>query len=427
VQRSVLGGRYELGAALGSGGFGTVFRARDRRTGADVAVKLVLPGLGSEPAAQRLRREGTILRRVLSRQVARVYDTGDDENGVWLVTELVEGGPLSVETLGRALLPHEVLRVARCLLEGLSAVHVAGIIHGDIKPSNVLTPPGDKALDALKIVDFGLARIMARAEVAAVLGSGGAPEGTVLGTARYMAPELLAGGEPTGRSDLYAAGLLLFELLDDGPVFPVGDLRAQLQARLSGDPYLEERVPEPLSDVFAKLLARDPAARYRDGAAAHQAVSDLDTAPVQITKSDETALAPRVRVSLPPQAPSVPPLPSLPSALAPTEETSAAESLSAATMAPSRRPPPAQVSIVRMTSLPGDAVVALRETLRHLDLPMLDALARRERGNAIGRIARAVALALRLEVDAAALILEPLAMQSDVARAIGAAVLAPRA
>jgi hypothetical protein len=93
----------------------------------------------------------------------------------------------------------------------------------------------------------------------------------------------------------------------------------------------------------------------------------------------------------------------------------------------SRRRSPSGAPIARLTSLPNDGVVALRETLRHLDLPMLDALARRERGNPIGRIARAVALALRLELDAAALILEPLAMQSDVARAIGATILAPRA
>ena len=155
MEHPVLGGRYELGAAIGSGGFGTVFRARDLRTGADVAVKLVLPGLGSEPAAQRLRREGAIVRRVTSRHVARVHDSGDDESGVWLVTELVEGAPLTVATLGRPLLPHEVLRVARGLLEGLAAVHAAGIVHGDVKPSNILVPHGDKPLDGLEIVNFG--------------------------------------------------------------------------------------------------------------------------------------------------------------------------------------------------------------------------------------------------------------------------------
>lgn len=437
MERPVLGGRYELGPAIGSGGFGTVFRARDRRTGADVAVKLVLPGLGSEAAAQRLRREGQLLRRVASRHVARVFDAGDDESGAWLVTELVEGAPLTVPTLGRPLLPHEVLRVARGLLEGLAAVHAAGIVHGDVKPSNVLVPLGDKALDGAKLVDFGLARIVPRSEVAASIGDAMTREGSVLGTARYMAPEVLSGSEPTARSDLYAAGLVLFELLDDGPLFPVGDGRAQLRARIANEPYLRERVPEPLSDVLQRMLARDPAARWADARAAHEAVVDLDTAPVSVVRED----------SLPPSARSVPPLsrpPSTPAARVSVRPSGAPASRSTnpprrdphesmgptrSSLPPSeaRRRAPSAPPIARLTSLPADGVVALRETLRHLDLPMLDALARRERGNPIGRIARAVALALRLELDAAALILEPLAMQSDVARAIGAAVLAPRA
>lgn len=432
MERPVLGGRYELGPAIGSGGFGTVFRAWDRRMGVDVAVKLVLPGLGSDVAAQRLRREGELLRCVMSRHVAQVHDTGDDENGAWLVTELVEGAPLTVPTLGRPLLPHEVLRVARGLLEGLAAVHAAGIVHGDVKPSNVLVPLGDKALDGAKLVDFGLARIVSRSEVAASIGAPMTRQGSVLGTARYMAPEVLSGGEPTARSDLYAAGLVLFELLDDGPLFPNGDGRAQLRARVADDPALRARVPEPLSDVLERMLARDPAARWPDAGAAHEAVVDLDTAPVSIVRSEESFL-PAARASAAPSKPASSPsaarvvagpahrLTNPPVHRSTTPPGSLRPASESRPRSPSGAPP------ARLTTLPADGVVALRETLRHLDLPMLDALARRERGNPAGRIARAVALALRLELDAAALILEPLALQSDVARAIGAAVLAPRA
>jgi serine/threonine-protein kinase len=474
VERLALGGRYELGPALGSGGFGTVFRARDRRSGFEVAVKLVRHGLGSELAAQRLRREGAILRRVSSRHVARVYDSGADDHGVWLVTELVDGAPLAIATLGRPLLPHEVLRVARGLLEGLAAVHGAGIIHGDVKPSNVLVPRGDKALDNPKLVDFGLARMQTRAEVAASVGAAMTREGMVLGTARWMAPEVLSGGEPTARSDLYAAGLMLFELLDVGPLFSGSDTRAQLRARVSNELQIRERVPEPLSDVLERLLARDPAARYVDARAAHEAVADLDTAPVSVVRIETippasrlSALPPRPRavaeppptsVEAPPSTKStLPPPPSAPHASnPPPAPASVGSPRSRPTTTPmSSSPPPSRAvpppeaprsprspssrpasdsrrrttgfSVGRLTSLPGDAIAALRETLRHLDLSMLDALARRERGNATGRIARAVALALRLELDAAALILEPLAMQSGVARAIGATALSPRA
>ena len=443
VELPVLGGRYELGPAIGSGGFGTVFRARDRHTGADVAVKLVLPGLGSELAALRLRREGQILRRVTSRHVARIHDAGDDESGAWLVTELVDGAALNVATLGRPLLPHEVLRVARGLLEGLAAVHAAGIVHGDVKPSNILVPLDDNVLDGAKLVDFGLARIVSRSEVAASIGEAMTREGAVLGTARYMAPEVLAGGEPTARSDLYSAGLVLFELLDEGPLFPIGDARGQLRARVSSDVLLRDRVPEPLSEVLERMLARDPDSRWPDAIAAHEAVVDLDTAPVSVVRGEDS-LQPGARVSAVPATlastpagarSTTPPAPvrsaSPPAASRSTTPPAASRSTtppaSVRPVSESRRRSPSVPPIARLTSLPADGVVALRETLRHLDLPMLDALARRERGNPIGRIARAVALALRLELDAAALILEPLAMQSDVARAIGAAVLAPRA
>ena len=197
-------------------------------------------------------------------------------------------------------------------------------------------------------------------------------------------------GTPSPRSDLYGAGLVLHDLLDVGHLFPGDDVREELRARVAQEPVLGALVPEPLSDVLGRLLARDPARRFRDAREAHDAVLDLDTAPVVVPRSE-----------------SMPPLSVRPS-LAPRV---------------SHRPsgPP------RLTTLPPDGLIALRETLRHLDMPMLDALARRERGNPLGRIARGVALALRLELDAAALILEPLALQSDVARAIGVTVLAPRA
>jgi len=425
VERPILGGRYELGPPIGSGGFGTVFRARDRRTGAELAVKLVPPSLGSSAAAERLRREGQLLRRITSRHVAKVFDSGDDGAGVWLVTELVDGAPLTLATLGRPLLPHEVLRVARGLLEGLAAVHAAGIVHGDVKPSNVLVPVGDKALDGAKLVDFGLARVVARSEIALAVGDAVARDGMVIGTARYMAPEVLSGADPSMRADLYAVGLVLFELLDEGPLFPVGDVRAQLRARVSTDPDFRERVPPPLSDVLARMLAWDAAARWPDAGAAHAAVADLDTAPVALLRDDSPPSPPRVSLIAPPQpARSVPPAARGSNAL-PARPISGSPSIRPSSE-PRRSFPPV-LAIPRLTSLPADGIVALRETLRHLDLPMLDALARRERGNPTGRIARAVALALRLELDAAALILEPLAMQSDVARAIGAAVVAPRA
>jgi serine/threonine protein kinase len=496
-ERALLGGRYELGQAIGSGGFATVFRARDRQGNIDVAVKLVPPGFDASHLSERLRSEAAVLERLKklsSRHVARVFELGSDASGVWLVTELIDGVPLSVEALGRALLPHEVLRVARGVLEGLSVAHGAGIVHADVKPSNILVPRTEKALDGPKLIDFGLARITTRADLARELGEGAREpqSGVVVGSARWMAPEVLNGQPPDMRSDVYSAGLVLFTLLGDGELFhaderhdPAGGFRdsQQLRARIANEPVLEGRVPPPLSSVLAKMLARDPSKRYRDASEALGAVIDLDTAPVSTVADDASPAsmrgsrpsiggpndAPPSRSSFGPGMSTAPPPasrsagtaappsmrapsfskpfgaePSVPSSRAPSAASPASfgpppnapstafraypparahSSVPAASRSTTTRPPPAS----RLRALPENGADGLRETLRHLDLPMLDALARRERGNATGRVARAVALALRLELDAAALILEPLALSSDIARAVGATVLAPRA
>ena len=405
--RALLGGRYELGSAIGSGGFATVFRAVDRQANVDVAVKLVSV-LPPAEVTRRLEDEAAILKRLSSRHIARVFDLGSDDQSMWLVTELIDGVPLSTEGVGRALLPHEVLRVARGLLEGLSVAHIAGVVHADIKPSNILLPRTEQALDGAKLIDFGLARVTTRADVARELGDSAPASGVVLGSARWMAPEVLAGGAADARSDVYSAGLVLFELLGEGDLFPAEERSQQLRARIANEPQLEGRVAPPLSEVLARMLARDPFARFADATEAYAAVVDLDTAPVSTTEDLPPSSLRAPQLSIPPRSTSQPTHPS-------------SVPVSRMSSRPSHAPAP------RLSTLPVNGLDALRETLRHLDLPMLDALARRERGNHVGRIARAIALSLRLELDAAALILEPVALTSDVARAVGTTVLAPRA
>ncbi|MDB4944581.1 MAG: Serine/threonine protein kinase PrkC, regulator of stationary phase [Labilithrix sp.] len=428
AERALLGGRYELGAAIGAGGFATVFRARDlaRERGAGsehdldhhVAVKLVPPGFDAERLAKRLRVEASVLTRLRSRHLARVHDFGSDEHGVWLVTELVDGVPLSAEGLGRPLLPHEVLRVARGLLEGLGVAHAAGIVHGDVKPANVLVPRTESALDGPKLIDFGAARVVPAAELAGQAAAGA----VVLGTARWMAPEVLAGREADFRSDVYSAGLVLFELLGAGELFPGSDRQERLRARLALEPALAGRVVEPLASVLQRMLAREPAARFLDANEALAAIVDLDTAPVSLVPSgppSSRSLVPSLAPSGPPSSRSL--VAAQPSSLAPRMVSGHPSSVPSSRLARREAAPP------RLSALSDDAAIALRETLGHLDMPMLDALARRERGQALGRLARAVALALRLELDAAALIVEPLLATSDVARAVGACLLGPLA
>ena len=442
----LVAGRYELGQLLGSGGFASVFRAHDKVAVRDVALKVIPFSIGHSASAgvggatardprvdeaadhfERFRHEALALSRLRSRHVARVFDFGRDADiGLYLVMEYIDGVPLESKAVGRALLPHEVLRVARGVLDALGDAHASGIVHRDIKPANVLLPRGRRALDEVRVLDFGIARSVRRAEVDEALGKVDTQEGVVLGTPAYMAPEQLQRGEVGPAADVYSAGLMLFELLDVGALFPGATLRDQITARLAEDPQILERVPPPLGLLLARMLARDPARRFGDGHEALAAIGDLETAPVVLdalfspaAPSDSTRRPrddPR-KIGGAPDA----------SEVREASEVSAGESTSAQMRAGISVRPTAAFGGRRLCRLPHDGVAALRETLHALDLAMIDALARRERGSEIGRLARALSLALRLELDAAALIVEPLESKSALARAVGAAVIAPRA
>jgi serine/threonine protein kinase len=416
----LVAGRYELGRLLGSGGFASVYRAHDTAAGRDVALKVIPVDTGGP--FERFRQEALAVSRLRSRHVARVHDFGRDPSfGFFIAMDFVEGLPLEVGSFGRALLPHEVLRAARGILDALADAHASGIVHRDVKPSNVLVPRVPSpllALDDIRVLDFGIARSMRRAEVLAAIGSPDTQAGVVLGTPAYMAPEQLRDAEVGPQADVYSAGLVLFELLEIGSLFGGTTLRDELEARLARDPELDDRVPHPLSSLLARMLARDPAARFAQAAEALAAIADLETAPVVVRKllsaaplsvatrrtgprrllSDDSGSRPRIAAH---ESPSSPP--------------------------PSVAPSRFAFGARRITRLDDDPLDALREALHAADLPMIDALARRERGTDTGRAARAVALAMRLELEAAALVLEPVSTRAPVARAVAATLVAPRA
>lgn len=387
----MIANRYELGRAIGSGGFATVYRARDAVENREVAIKII-PETEKE-ITERFRLEALALSQLRSANVARVYDFGkDDQHGLYLVMELIDGVALEPGKLGRVLLAHEVLRAARALLSGLAEAHASRLVHRDIKPANVVVPNGIAGLAELKLLDFGIAQ----SEHRAIMESLQTPkDARAIGTPAYMAPELLMGEESSPASDVYSAGLVLFELLGHSLLFPDRAARDQLKARTEADPALAVRVPSPLDEILGRMLARDPERRFPDAVAALSELVNMATAPVEIAE-----LAPQPPPSVPPsRRRSMPP----PSYQRPTLGT------------------------MRMSRLDADPLAALRTTLHALDLPMIEALARRERGTEIGRVARALSLGLRLEIDAATLVLEPLAERTDLAKGVAACVLSPRA
>ncbi|MER5884472.1 serine/threonine-protein kinase [Streptomyces sp. NPDC001941] len=246
----VIDGRFELLARLGSGGMGTVWRARDTVLHREVALKEVRTDLGpaGADARERVLREARALARLSHPHVVTVHHVVDTGPHPWIVMELLPGTTLEDRLARGPLAPPEAARLGRQLLSALSAAHAAGILHRDVKPANVLLRPDGGAV----LTDFG---------IAALQGSTALTEpGTLIGSPEYIAPERVRGTGDAPPADLWSLGLVLYVCVEG--VSPLR--RATTLATLAA--VLDDPVPPPvrsgpLSPVLAELLVRDPAAR----------------------------------------------------------------------------------------------------------------------------------------------------------------------
>jgi eukaryotic-like serine/threonine-protein kinase len=256
-------GHYRLLRELGRGSTGAVHAARDRDSGAIVALKVL--SLGSDldsraltEARTRFTAEAAAAQGLSHPHIVAVLDSGSDGTRAWLAMELVPGTPLSRYTDARRLLPEALsVSVAERLADALAHAHRAGVVHRDVKPANVLV---DWPSDSIKLADFGLARL-ADAEATRT--------GLMLGSPAFMAPELLAGGVPDARSDLYALGTLLFQLLT-ARLPHEGASMGELLRQVANDPAPDLRslrpdLPPALAALVARLLIKRAAERPRDG------------------------------------------------------------------------------------------------------------------------------------------------------------------
>ncbi len=265
---AVIDRRYEVMQVLGRGGFATVYLARDRELARDVALKVLHPDLVDSAALARLKREAAVARQVSERSLVRIYDFGRDGDIAYLAMEFVEG-----ETLAQALdragsLPIELaVSIGRSMLHALRALHEAGIVHRDVKPSNILLPLSGHA----KLGDLGLIHRLESGETIATEAD------EILGTLEYLAPEQLRGDDATPSSDLFALGVVLYEALAGRPPFSSGDSVATALSRLSTRPReltrVRSGVPAWLARIVHRLLEREPGKRYRSASAA---LHDLD-------------------------------------------------------------------------------------------------------------------------------------------------------
>ncbi|MFP2958824.1 protein kinase domain-containing protein [Myxococcus sp. 1LA] len=252
-------GRYVLEALAGRGGMGAVYRARDTLVGDVVALKLL--ELGASPAPEwleRFRREVRLARRITHRHVARTFDLGEHAGRLYLTMEYVEGESLqSLMEREGAVPPARAARLVLALCEGLAAAHAAGVVHRDLKPANVLVEPRGRVV----LTDFGIARAMAGEAASRTQG--------LVGTPMYMAPEQLESGEVDARADLYATGLVLYQLLTGTPPFAGDSPMAVAVARLRQpppDPRLLAAVPDALAELVLACLSREPSGRPHDAA-----------------------------------------------------------------------------------------------------------------------------------------------------------------
>jgi len=254
----ILNNRYELLAEIGRGGMATTYRARDRVLDRAVAVKVMHPNLGQSPEfAAAFRREAQAAARLSHPNIAAVYDSGQDGANHYLVMELVEGETLKarIKHAGGPLPISEAAAIARQIALALQIAHAHGLIHRDIKPHNVLVTPGG----AVKVADFGIAQAAsATAE----------DETRVVGSANYLAPEQARGEPGAPTSDIYALGVVLYELLTGALPFtgatPVAVAHRHLYdtARVPRD--LNPAVPQRLQEVVLKALQKRPEQRYPD-------------------------------------------------------------------------------------------------------------------------------------------------------------------
>lgn len=275
----VVDGRYEVVRRIARGGMATVYLARDRRLDRDVALKVMHPHLaegtsGAEFVA-RFRREARTAARLAHHGLVGVLDQGVDGDTSYLTMEYVEGTNLR-QRLGEqgALTVDEALRIAEDVLDALTVAHQAGLVHRDIKPENVLIGPRDR----IKVADFGLARAVT--EVTSTT------SGTILGTVAYLAPELVARGVTDTRTDVYAVGILLYEMLTGAQPFsgetPIQVAYQHVHAEMPAPSDRVDWLPIEVDELVAALAARDPDDRPRDAGAAlellRRARADLDEA-----------------------------------------------------------------------------------------------------------------------------------------------------
>ncbi len=269
-------GHYRILEKIGGGGMGVVYRARDERLERDVALKVLPSGaLADESARKRFRKEALALSQINHPNIATVFDFDSQDNTDFLVMEFVSGATLAEKIGARPLAEKDVVSLGLQVAEALEEAHARGIIHRDLKPANIIVNEKGRA----KVLDFGLAKLLRpvshEAETLATVTETQA--GSAAGTLPYMAPEQLRGEAVDGRTDLYAAGAVLYEMATAQRPFPETQVPLLINSILNRAPEppraLNAHVSAGLESIIRRALEKDPGRRYQS---AREFAADLE-------------------------------------------------------------------------------------------------------------------------------------------------------
>jgi eukaryotic-like serine/threonine-protein kinase len=264
----MLGGRYEILQLLGEGGMGAVYKAADRELDRFVALKIIRPELVSNPSIlARFKQELLLAHQVTHRNVIRIYDLGEADGLKFITMEYIEGKDLrSLIREKQKFRPEEAVDIIQQVCNALDAVHSVGVIHRDLKPQNIMQDGSGRIL----VMDFGLARTLE--------GDGMTQTGALVGTMEYMSPEQALAKDLDQRSDIFALGLILYELLTGKTPFKAESALASLikrtQERAIPVSDVDAEIPGTLSGIVSKCLERDVEHRYQN---VTEILADLDT------------------------------------------------------------------------------------------------------------------------------------------------------
>ena len=274
-------GPYEIVSMLGAGGMGEVYRARDPKLNRDVALKMLPALVATDPdRLARFKREAQVLASLNHAHIAAIYGFEEAAGVQALVLELVEGPTLADRIAEGSMPVEEALAIATQIAEALESAHARGIVHRDLKPANIKV----RADDSVKVLDFGLAKAVgndgptSEASATPTITSPALTRlGVILGTAAYMSPEQARGREADSRSDIWAFGCVLFEMLARQRPFEERELSDTLASILKTDPdwsALPSDTPVGIRRVLRRCLEKDPRRRFRDIADVRLGIED---------------------------------------------------------------------------------------------------------------------------------------------------------